>query len=260
MTGVFTSQVADNAAGRLDAFGGGGGVVALAALAQNRAQPCRLAGATLTVFTPATCTPASRPTMTLFDAWSDTATGNTLSPARAAVARGQAVFNGGVQLHVPGVGVASCSTCHALNNVGNNPSDTSPLSFVRLGLDSPDFLAQLAVNDAQIDSFVTRTAGLPVYSVVGGTCPTLSDPLSSSPIVGTNLRTTDPGRAMVTGHCADLGKFKPPVLRDVAVRAPYFHNAAATTLDDVVNFYNARFTIGLSEGQHADLVAFLKTL
>jgi cytochrome c peroxidase len=260
MTGVFTAQETDNAVGHLDTLGASGGIRNLTALATNPAQPCRSVGGTLTVFTPASCTPAVPPTMTLFDAW------GRLSPAhagrdaaRAAVVRGQVLFNGGAQLHGT-VGVTSCTSCHALNNLGDNPSDTSRASFVRLGLDSPDFLAKLASEDARLGSFVSRTAGLPVYSIVGAACPALRDPIGTATVVGTNLRTTDPGRALVTGRCADLGAFKPPLLRNVAVRAPYFHNAAAATLDDVLDFYNARFSINLSAQQHADLIAFLRTL
>jgi len=107
---------------------------------------------------------------------------------------------------------------------------------------------------------VDRTKGLPVYTVDGQTCPAIPDPLTSTPVSGTNIRSSDPGRALVTGHCADLGAFKPPLLRDVAVRAPYFHNGSAATLDNVVNFYNARFRIGLTAQQHGDLVAFLNSL
>jgi cytochrome c peroxidase len=68
------------------------------------------------------------------------------------------------------------------------------------------------------------------------------------------------GRAMITGKCADVGKVKGPILRGLAARAPYFHNGSAATLEDVVNFYDQRFSIGLTEQEKADLVAFLKAL
>jgi cytochrome c peroxidase len=45
-----------------------------------------------------------------------------------------------------------------------------------------------------------------------------------------------------------------------AARAPYFHNGSAATLDDVVDFYDRRFALGLSPQDHADLVAFLRSL
>jgi len=71
---------------------------------------------------------------------------------------------------------------------------------------------------------------------------------------------TDPGRALVTGQWKDVGRFKGPILRGLAGRPPYFHNGAAATLGDVVNFYDVRFELGLTDEQKADLVAFLKAL
>jgi cytochrome c peroxidase len=53
---------------------------------------------------------------------------------------------------------------------------------------------------------------------------------------------------------------KGPILRGLAARAPYFHNGAAATLEQVVAFYNLRFQMGLTASEMADLVAFLKTL
>jgi cytochrome c peroxidase len=50
------------------------------------------------------------------------------------------------------------------------------------------------------------------------------------------------------------------VLRGLAARAPYFHNGAAATLGDAVEFYDQRFNLSLSPQQRADLVAFLQTL
>ena len=82
----------------------------------------------------------------------------------------------------------------------------------------------------------------------------------SGPRAGQTIRTTDPGRAMISGKCADIGKFKGPILRALAARAPYFHNGAAATLNDVVTFYNARFTLHLSAQEQADVVAFLRAL
>lgn len=49
----------------------------------------------------------------------------------------------------------------------------------------------------------------------------------------------DEGRFLVTGDPDDLGKFKTPSLRNVALRAPYFHNGGKVDLDAVLSFYNA---------------------
>jgi len=62
---------------------------------------------------------------------------------------------------------------------------------------------------------------------------------------------------MISSHCADIGKFKRPILRGLAARAPYFQNGSADSLDQVVGFYNQRFQMGLTANEMADLVAFL---
>ena len=60
--------------------------------------------------------------------------------------------------------------------------------------------------------------------------------------------------------CADVNHLKVPGLRGLAARAPYIHNCSATTLAQLVNFYNARFQMGLNPGQKTDLVNFLNAL
>ena len=50
---------------------------------------------------------------------------------------------------------------------------------------------------------------------------------------------------MITGKWADMSKFKGPILRGLAGRAPYFHNGIAATLTDVIKFYDTQFHIGL---------------
>jgi cytochrome c peroxidase len=89
--------------------------------------------------------------------------------------------------------------------------------------------------------------GLPVYTL-------------QCSATGALVHTTDPGRAMITGTCADISAFKIPILRDLAARAPYFHNGSAATLDDVATFYDNRFNMGLTPQEKADLVAFLRSL
>jgi cytochrome c peroxidase len=93
-------------------------------------------------------------------------------------------------------------------------------------------------------------SGLPVFTL---RC-------TSGPLAGQVFVVTDPGRAMTTGNCADIGKVKGPILRGLAARAPYFHNGSAATLLDVVNFYDQRFGLGFTDGQKEDLVNFLNAL
>jgi cytochrome c peroxidase len=88
---------------------------------------------------------------------------------------------------------------------------------------------------------------------------------------GTFTDGADVGRQAVTGRTGDLGKFKVPGLRNVAVSAPYMHDGSLATLDDVVDHYDRGGlghpstdpqieTLGLSGDEKADLVAFMQAL
>lgn len=50
----------------------------------------------------------------------------------------------------------------------------------------------------------------------------------------------DPGLGALTGRPEDLGKFRAPSLRNVALTAPYMHNGSIATLREVMEFYNKR--------------------
>jgi cytochrome c peroxidase len=86
-----------------------------------------------------------------------------------------------------------------------------------------------------------------------------------------------------TGEPRDMGKFRAPTLRNVAVTPPYFHDGSAQTLDEVLRIYEAGgrvleagehagdgrtnpyksgFLIGfsLTEAERADVLAFLESL
>ncbi len=49
----------------------------------------------------------------------------------------------------------------------------------------------------------------------------------------------DTGLHDVTGQAGDMGRFRTPSLRNVAVTAPYFHDGSAATLDQVIEIYAA---------------------
>lgn len=86
---------------------------------------------------------------------------------------------------------------------------------------------------------------------------------------------TDRGRFDITHDSSDLGKFKVPGLRNIAVSAPYMHNGRFRTLDEVIEFYSTpdqiipgglnRDTLinrplNLTAEEKADLKAFLVAL
>jgi cytochrome c peroxidase len=284
MTGIFTAMIIDNNAGDLCAPG----------------VPCRLGIATPTtgalggptnLSLQKPCTPLvtgpcdARPGFRLFDAWNNL--GGTSDPcapspagiaseiaARLAVACGQKLFQK-VDLHSPaftpitGSAIGHCDTCHAAANVGDNPSDKF---FVNLGLAGPpEFFVSgptAAGNGTTMNlpKFRDRTARLPLYELQS-TAFTPNGQCSNIPFVLINgcVTLTDPGRALISHHLMtngnlDFGAFKPPILHDLAPRAPFFHNGAAETLDDVVEFYNQLFDIRLTPKQHDALVAFMRVL
>jgi hypothetical protein len=80
------------------------------------------------------------------------------------------------------------------------------------------------------------------------------------PFLGRVIYTEDPGRAMTTGKCADVGAITVQQLRGLAARAPYFSNGSARTLGDVVDFYDRRFKADFTPQEKQDLVNFLGVL
>jgi hypothetical protein len=178
---------------------------------------------------------------TLYNTWQ-----TAKSSARRQIERGQRIFNtrtftiagvgglngatlcgaGGACATLPASFEGTCTTCHNTPNGGNH-STAVPLD---IGL----------VEEGE------RTPDLPLYTLQ------CND--------GTVRRVSDPGRALITGKCADIGKFKGPILRSLASRPPYFHNGSAATLSDAVDFYDRRFGMQLTAQERADLAAFLATL
>lgn len=79
------------------------------------------------------------------------------------------------------------------------------------------------------------------------------------------------GRVRFSHVVFDIGAFRTPTLRNVALTAPYFHDGSAKTLTDVVRFYSAGGKeniarewdldpLALDEDEQRDLVAFLESL
>jgi cytochrome c peroxidase len=237
--GLSTAQSHDRAAGNLQSQGAVGGPQAVSRqpFFPGINDPVGL-NPTGESFTPNV--------FTVFDGWTRLAnlrpTADAQSLAQAAILRGQALFNtkpivlsgvGGLNGHTfpngatpPASFTGTCTICHDTPNVGNH-SVRAPLD---IGLTDPSIAPYL-----------------PVYTL-------------RHKVTNDTVRTTDPGRALITGKWADISRFKGPVLRGLAARAPYFHNGAAITLDEVIDFYERRFRIGLTAEERADLLAFLRAL
>ena len=233
--GLFTAQVFDARAKDLTSWGASAGPRALSMQAAYFGINDVLAGdyRTGAAFDPKV--------FTLFDTWTtgmpQVSDDDRSVMARRSVARGQALFNGkairitGVKGLNDDLGAAvingTCTTCHDAPGAGNH-SIPMPLD--------------IGVADAS-----RATPDMPLYVL-------------RNKATGERIATTDPGRALITGKWKDIGRFKGPVLRSLASRPPYFHNGSAADLGAVVDFYNARFGMGLTAQEHDDLVAFLRSL
>jgi hypothetical protein len=163
-----------------------------------------------------------------------------LDAARRSVARGQAIFNtrpikiSGVSgindeaaFGKPAQLIGTCTTCHDTPNSGNH-SVAAPLN--------------IGLADAS-----RRTPDMPLYTL-------------RNKATGEIVKVTDPGRALVDGKWAHIGRFKGPILRDLAPRAPYFHNGFAKDFDAVIDFYEDRFHVGFTKQERLDIIAFLRSL
>jgi cytochrome c peroxidase len=82
---------------------------------------------------------------------------------------------------------------------------------------------------------------------------------------------TELGRFVATRQPKDIGAFKTPGMRDVALTAPYMHDGSEATLMDVVVFYDKGgepnpyldggiTPLKLTEQEKKDLVAFMEAL
>jgi hypothetical protein len=237
-TGLFTAQTFDDNADVLNARGATGGPVALS-----------LQKFFIGINDPLGLNPTGQPfDPNIFDLYKPWLGLQGVGEAayRLSVARGGEVFNN-TSINITGVTGLNdvlkltsipgfCGTCHDSPNVGDH-SVKAPLNIgiANAGANSPP---ALDISD------------LPVFTLH----------CTQGPLAGQYFVVTDPGRAMITGKCADIGKVKGPILRGLAARAPYFHNGSAATLLDVVNFYDKRFNIGFTDQQKTDLVNFLNTL
>ena len=86
---------------------------------------------------------------------------------------------------------------------------------------------------------------------------------------------SDIGLAQITQEPSDMGRFRAPTLRNIALTAPYMHDGSLSTLEEVIVFYEAGglgdgvnspikspFMSGftLTDEERADLLAFLHSL
>jgi cytochrome c peroxidase len=228
MIGVFFAQSIDNFAGRLDDAGAMGG-------------PANIPGFPFTLGMNDPATAAFNPKVfNLFDAWETYAVnnhhGDCQADARAAIFRGQEVFNFN-QFQISGVTgfndvlgqptvTGTCSSCHNVPNIGGH----SVIRMMDIGTSDPQ----------------NCDPALPLVTVQNKT-------------TGATRTVCDLGRGLA-GKWADVAGVRVPPLRGLAAQAPYFHDGQAKNIKQAIKYHEERFNIDLSHGRRADLEAFLGAL
>ena len=156
----------------------------------------------------------------------------------ASAKRGWALFNG----------KGRCNSCHAGNAVSPLFSDQK---FHNIGI------------AARKQDF-TQLAREAVSVVTSGDQKQIDE-------LAIQSKFSELGRFLVTKQINDIGAFKTPTLRNVAITAPYMHDGSVATLFDVMDHYNKAGVanpyldggmqrLNLSEPEIDDLVAFMGAL
>jgi cytochrome c peroxidase len=188
----------------------------------------------------------AKPVFLSFDRWT------TESEFRQSVARGNDIFLNRTfwvrdVAHINSIGLGnpakrSCAVCH---NAVMSGMDRAP-GWVDLGTTNyPTWTEPKTWNEP---------GELPVFKL---TCRPNAKP---HPFLGRVIYTSDPGRALITGLCADIGAITMGQFRGLAARAPYFANGSARNLMELVDYYDRRFDMRLTTQEKEDLVNFLKIL
>ena len=180
---------------------------------------------------------------------------NAVNAARASIARGHDVFmfrtfwiKDSMHLNTVGLGnpaKRTCATCHGMHMTGMDTAN----GWMDIGTTNLPWASEVPLNP-----WTTARAQMPLFRV------TCKPGVTPHPFLGRVIYTQDPGRALISGLCNDVGTIVMEQFRGLAARAPYFSNGSAATLRELVDFYDRRYSIGYSEQERQDLVNFLGSL
>ncbi len=194
------------------------------------------------------------------DRWADLPAGATREESernafRESVQRGHDVFFFRTfwirdAMHINTVGLGNpikrtCSTCHGMHMTGMDTAN----GWMDVGSTNHPFALEPAESHWAED-----LPELPLFRIV------CRADLPPHPFLGREIYTQDPGRALISGKCEDVGAIVIQQFRGLAARAPYFSNGSAATLRELVDFYDRRFNIRYTEQERIDLVNFLSVL
>jgi hypothetical protein len=252
---LYTAQSFDRVGGKLDDGGAHGGPETLALSKPGVLKNSKdlqwveyspWAAPTMANTTSATINPASAATNPASVTASTAGNRDAQRMFRESVARGAAIFRERTFLISDSSGLNSM-------NFGNPTRDGCNFchNMTRTGMDVAPGQVDLGTTN---EPFADPAPDLPLFKL---TCHAGETP---HPFLGDIVYTHDPGFALTTGRCVDIGKITMQSMRGLAARAPYFSNGSARTLRDVVEFYDRRYNIGLTEQEKQDLTNLMSVL
>lgn len=153
-------------------------------------------------------------------------------------------------MHINTVGLGNpikrtCATCHGMHMTGMDTAN----GWMDLGTTNKPWALEPAESP-----WAKYLPPLPLFKV------TCRSDLPPHPFLGRVIYTQDPGRALISGKCEDVGAIVIQQFRGLAARPPYFSNGSASTLRELVDFYDRRFNIKFTEQERTDLANFLGAL
>ena len=153
-------------------------------------------------------------------------------------------------MHINTVGLGNpikrtCSTCHGMHMTAMDTAN----GWMDLGTTNHPWALEPPESP-----WAKKLPELPLFKI------TCRADLPPHPFLGRTIYTQDPGRALISGKCEDVGAIVIQQFRGLAARAPYFSNGSAGTLREIVDFYDRRFNIRYTEQEKVDLVNFLSVL
>lgn len=191
------------------------------------------------------------------DVWRSPAPGDSPEQVgmRESIRRGQEVFHFRTfwirdSMHLNTVGLGNptkrtCATCHGMHMTGLDSAN----GWMDIGTTNLPWARETPRNP-----WTEQRELMPLFKI---TCRADVPP---HPYLGRVFYTQDPGRALISGKCNDVGTIVMQQFRGMAARAPYFSNGSAENLTELINFYDRRYNIGFTERERTDLLNFLSSL
>lgn len=136
----------------------------------------------------------------------------------------------------------------------NKAFDSSEITAEKISEAVATFMESIQSNNSKFDRFINENHATAMnaeelrgYDLFFTTynCASCHNPFpgpyfSDAPKnIGLDAQNTDRGFAAITGILADVGVFKVPNLKNVALTAPYMHDGRFNTLDDVLEHYSS---------------------